>query len=502
MSSFIAQIRPKSTWPALLGVSLFTLLVGAIGGFAVATGAKLLIVPVFGLILGLFVLLLPVEWLLLTLVALSFLIVGVVGYFAKINQIYWVPYILGLVIWFRALVEFALRGKQHAGPWPFVLWAFVFYLLMLGINALVNPQSAGVYLVAAKNYLFLLSVFLAGFILIKRPHTYELIWKFLLLVALLQLPVAVYQYVVVGGRLAAEGSHGWDAVSGTFGGSETGGASGFMGLYLVTMLVLLITLVRNGQISKRWASIFAVVCLTPAFLGEVKAIFMVFLPVAFAWLYRKEIARSPLQASIWFMAFIMLMALALLTYQKLHYQDAGGTNRPLTETMEEAVLLETDPYYVREQTGEMGRTALLVLWWQHHGMDEPQKFMFGHGLGSTRISSFYVGEVQRLFPRQRLDRHALSILLWDIGAIGTFAYVLLLVAGSRLSLRLAASSGIPPLHRAYLEVGGIYLVLALVSLIYNDSALELAPMMLLVMLSMGQAVFWFYRLRAPGQRVS
>lgn len=501
MSSFI-QSRPKSTWPALLGISLFILLVGLIGGFAVATGARMLIVPVFGLILGLFVLMLPVEWLLLTLVALTFLVVGVVGYFAKINQIYWVPYILGLVIWFRTLVEFAVRGKQPQGAWPFVLWALVAYLLVLAINMLAIPQTVGIYLVATKNYLFLLSVFLAGFVLIKQPRTYELIWKFLLLVALLQLPMAMYQYVVVGGRLEEEGGHGWDAVSGTFGGSETGGASGFMGIYLVTMLVLLVTLLRNRQISKRWAGIFAVACLSPVFIGEVKAIFLVFLPVAAFWLFRKEIARSPLQASFWSMVFVAVMAAGLFAYEMLHYQGSQGANRTFTEQVTEAVMLDTDPYHVRELTGEMGRTALLVLWWQHHGIDKPRRTFFGHGLGSMRVSSFYIGEVQKLFPRQRLDKHALSILLWDTGVIGAFAYILLLAAGSRLSLRLSASASIPPLHRAYLEAAGIYLILALVSLLYSRSVVDHPGMILLVMLSLGQAVFWYHRLRAPGHKSS
>jgi hypothetical protein len=503
MSSYIAQSRPKSTWPALLGISLFILLVGAIGGFAVATGAKLLIVPVFGLILGLFVLLLPVEWLLLTLVALTFLVVGVVGYFAKINQIYWVPYILGLVIWFRTLVEFVVRGKQPQGAWPFVLWAFVLFLIVLGINAVVIPQSVGVYLVAAKNYVFLLSVFLAGFVLIKQPRTYELIWKFLLLVALLQLPMAIYQYVVVGGRIAEEGGGAWDAVSGTFGGSESGGASGFMGIYLVTMLVLLITLLRNGQISGRWAGILAAVCLSPVFIGEVKAIFLVFLPVAFFWLFRKEIARNPLQASVWSLVFVAVMAAGLFGYQKLHYQDARGAgNRTAIDLVGEAVLLDTDPYYVRERTGEMGRVALLVLWWQHHGLDTPRRTFFGHGLGSMRVSSFYIGEVQKMFPRQRLDKHALSVLLWDTGVIGAFVYILLLVAGSRLSLRLSSSPEISPLHRAYLEAAGIYLILALVSLVYSRSVVDHPAMILLVMLSLGQAMFWHHRLRAQNLKTS
>lgn len=501
MSSFI-QSRPKSTWPAILGIGLFILLVGLIGGFAVATGAKMLIVPVFGLILGLFVLLLPVEWLLLTLVALTFLVVGVVGYFAKINQIYWVPYILGLVIWFRTLVEFAVRGKQPQGPWPFVLWALVAYLLVLAINVLTIPQTVGVYLVATKNYLFLLSVFLAGFVLIKQPRTYELIWKFLMVVALLQLPMAVFQYVVVGGRLTEEGLHGWDAVSGTFGGSETGGASGFMGIYLVTILVLLVTLLRNGQIGKRWAGIFAVVCMSPVFIGEVKAIFLIFLPVAALWLFRKEIVRNPFQASFWSLVFVAVMAAGLFAYEMLHYQSSQGANRTFTEQVTEAVMLDTDPYHVRELTGEMGRTALLVLWWQHHGLDTPRKTFFGHGLGSMRVSSFYIGEVQKLFPRQRLDKHALSILLWDTGVIGAFAYILLLAAGSRLSLKLSALPAIPPLHRAYLEAAGIYLILALVSLLYSRSVVDHPGMILLVMLSLGQAVFWYHRLRAPGHKSS
>ncbi len=499
MSAFL-QNRPSSMWATYLGVALFILLVGVVGGMAIATSAKMLIVPVFGLVVGLFLLLLPVEWILITLVAFAFLISGIVGYFAKINQVFWVPYILGLAIWLITLAEVTLRGNIQRGAWPFVLWAFVIYLLMLGINVLINPESPGIYLVAAKNYLFLLSVFLAGFVLIKKPETYEVIWKILLVVALLQLPVVIYQYVVVGGKIADAGGQGWDAVSGSFGGSESGGSSGFMGIYLVTILALLISLLRNQAINASKATLFAVVCITPVFMAEVKAMFLIFLPLAFFWLFRTAIVRNPFQAGIWSLVFVAVMASGLFAYDKLHYQVANSVvDRTLLERVNEAVLLETDPNYLNVLSGEMGRTALLVLWWRQHGLDEPDKLIFGHGLGSTRVSSFYVGEVQKRFPRLRLDRNAMSVLLWDIGVAGACAYILLLVAGSRLSLRLSASSDIPAQHRAYLETSGIYLILALASLVYNRSVIEHPGMIMLVMLSLGQAAYWFYRLRPPGQ---
>jgi hypothetical protein len=117
-----------------------------------------------------------------------------------------------------------------------------------------------------------------------------------------------------------------------------------------------------------------------------------------------------------------------------------------------------------------------------------------------RVSSFYIGEVQRLFPRQRLDKHALSVLLWDTGIIGALAYILLLGAGSRLSLRLSASPSIPPLHRAYLEAAGIFLILALVSLLYSRSVVDHPGMILLVMLCLGQSVFWHYRIQAQSRK--
>jgi hypothetical protein len=499
----LPQHRPSTMWATYLGIAVFILLAGGIGGMAVATGTKMLIVPVFGLVFGLFLLLLPVEWILIALVAFAFLIAGLVGYFAKISQIFWVPYILGLAIWLITLAEVTLRGRIQRGAWPFVLWAFVIYLLMLGINVLINPQSPGVYLIAAKNYLFLLSVFLAGFLLIRKPETYEVIWKFLLLVALLQLPVVIYQYVVIGGKIADTGGQGWDAVSGSFGGSESGGSSGFMGIYLVTMLVLLVALFRNQAIRARKAAVFAVVCMTPVFMAEVKAIFLIFLPLAFFWLFRKAIVRNPFQAGFWSLVFVAMMAGGLIAYDKLHYQaSSAAIDRTLLERVEQGVLLETDPDYLNVLSGEMGRTALLVFWWRQHGLDEPDKLIFGHGLGSLRVSSFYVGEVQKRFPRQRLDRNALSILLWDTGVAGACAYILLLLAGSRLSLRLSASTDIPARHRAYLETGGIYLILALVSLLYNRSVIDHPGMILLVMLSLGQAAFWFYRLRTPGQTTS
>jgi hypothetical protein len=275
-----------------------------------------------------------------------------------------------------------------------------------------------------------------------------------------------------------------------------------MGLYLVTILVLLIAMIRNGQMGKRWGTVLAVFCISPVFIGEVKAVFVIFLPVAFFWLFRKQIIKNPLQTGAGLLAFIVVMALGLMVYEKLHYKDSrSGVNRTLVERLEDAIILETDPYYVRKETGEVGRAALLVLWWKHHGLDEPDKLLFGHGLGSMRVSSFYIGDVQKQFPRQRLDRHAISVLLWDAGIVGTCSFILLLISGARLSLRLSKSSEIHPLHRAYLETSGIFLILALVGLVYNRDVLENSGMILLVMISLGQAVFWFNRQRVLSKNI-
>lgn len=488
------SVRARSSLWLHAGFGLFIVATGLVGGLAVATGAKLLIVPVFGLVAGLFLLMLPAQWLLLTLLAVAFVVVGVVGYTARISQIYWLPYIFGLVVWLHVLVEWALRRAPRTGPWPFVLWAFVGYLLMLGVNALTNPQAPGIYLIAAKNYLFLLGVFLAGYTLIREPRTYQRIWTFLLLVAVLQLPAVIYQYVVVGGRIAAAGGHGWDAVSGTFGGTESGGHSGFMGIYLVLMLVLLMGLVRHGQMSWRRALPLGALCLVPVLMAEVKAVYLVFLPLALSVFFRKAMLGNPLKAVAGVLGMLALLALFIQADQLLHFKGVKQ-DRTVLEIIDDAVTLDTDPEHTRVRTGEMGRTALLVLWWRHHDAESAHQMLFGHGLGSMRISSFYVGEVQKLYPRQRLDKHALSMLLWDIGLVGALAFVLLLASGARLSLRLSQDVGVPARHRAYLETGGILLTMALVSLIYSRSVVDHHAMIVLVMLSLGQAVYWYYRLR-------
>ncbi len=487
--------RARSSLWLHSGFGLFVLVAGMIGGLAVATGAKLLIVPVFGLVAGLFLLLLPAQWLLLTLLAVAFVVVGVVGYTARISQIHWLPYIFGLVVWLHVLVELALRRAPRTGPWPFVLWAFLIYVLMLGVNALTNPQAPGIYLIAAKNYLFLLGVFLAAFTLIREPRSYERIWTFLLVVALLQLPAVIYQYVVVGGRITAAGGHGWDAVSGTFGGTETGGQSGFMGLYLVLMLVLLMALMRQRQMSWRLALPLGLLCLIPILMAEVKAVYLVFLPLALAVFFRRAMLGNPLKAIAGTVGMVALLAAFIQADEILHFKGVKQ-DRTVLQVIEDAVTLDTDPEHTRVRTGEMGRTALLTLWWRHHDARSAHQMLFGHGLGSMRISSFYVGEVQKLYPRQRLDKHALSMLLWDIGLVGALAFVVLLAAGARLSLRLSRHEGVPGRHRAYLETGGILLVMALASLFYSRAVVDHHAMIVLVMLSLGQSVYWYYRLRA------
>lgn len=463
-------------------------LASVLAGFAAATESPVLIASIAGLVGLLFFIAIPPYSIILAIFGLSFVVVGLIGYFGRLEQIYWLPYLLGLMLYLHvAAAALSLKPAGHRQP-PSFFWAVVAFLVAVLASALINLIAPLQLVIATKNYLFLWSVFFILAFGITDERLFQRLWQGLLVVAAIQLPVALFQYVRAG-------AHGWDAVSGTFGGSETGGASGFLGLSMIVALTLMLALLREKLLSWKMATALALLCLAPVAMAEVKAAVILFLPIALFLLYYKDLKRNPL-VFLWLAGFGAAIVIGTFTiYQFLHYSqvDTGQRQRPAIERITEAIDLETDSTYVRKLTGEMSRIGILVFWWREHSLSQADKILFGHGPGSLRSSSFYLGEIARKYPFYRMDRHAIAFLLWDLGLVGLGTFALVLLGGIRLSFSLSDKTTIPILHRTYLRVGAVTLALLSSSLIYNRSVIDSAAGQALFMLCLGQAAFWHAR---------
>jgi hypothetical protein len=147
----------------------------------------------------------------------------------------------------------------------------------------------------------------------------------------------------------------------------------------------------------------------------------------------------------------------------------------------------------------ISKFGLIPYWWEKNGFDKPIETIIGHGVGASRVSSFFVGEAAA-DSEFRLDRHAASILLWDLGIAGLAAFSAILLIGSRISFSLAADRRIPEVSRAMLEVGGITVFMFFLSLLDNRFVIAFPTAQSLLMLLLGHAGYWWLRIHGRPSR--
>jgi hypothetical protein len=492
--------KPKS--PTGIGIILLVtvmLILGVFSGMLLGAGQKMLLAPIIGGAAGVILLMLPLEWMLILLLGVSFIAVGMLTFFANINAITWLPYTLAGFLYLYFLIKLIeLRNAGHATLTMMFLWLGIF-LLLAAATSVYEGIPAMQWLAVGKNYFAFWSVLLVMAFLPLREKSIEQLWKLLILVSFIQLPIALYQYVVVGGHRVETGAgDAWDVVVGTFGGSqEGGGQSAALGYFQVVMVVFVLSLWRRSLISKTLLLLVIAVAVLTIFLAEVKAMLVV-MPAAFLILYRRDLMRRPREMVVGLLLLVGFVAAMPVAYNVLHYERQGRDAMTTSQFME-GIVNQADPHLVNASSGQMGRLTQLEFW-SAQNASRTYEYLFGYGIGATQFSRLFIGDVaMRYFPQRPANTSA-SVLLWEVGLLGLMFYVAVLLAGGWLAARLASNAQIPVFHRAILEASAIGLVLAVLTLPYKQFAVQVSPIQMLIVLMLGQAAYWHTRVRASEAR--
>ena len=176
-------------------------------------GAALLAAAVVGSVC---VLVTPLSWMLFLELILATIVAGVLEYFFYVTQAHWIPFLLALVLGFRALMEGAVPGSGRVGevraagrestPGFSWLWMLIgLYCMAMVAATLVNLPPLLQFLVAIKNYFFMWGVFFALIKMRDFEAASGAIWKAVMLIAVIQLPFVAYQKIFVASKLGNAG---------------------------------------------------------------------------------------------------------------------------------------------------------------------------------------------------------------------------------------------------------------------------------------------------------
>jgi hypothetical protein len=472
--------------------SLFTTTIAVLGVIALSVFVGLVAVTGWGLIFFLMaammgavlLLFLSDKNLLLLGGLLVYLVVGQLMYFANINQALWIPYGLGILLFLRlpgAYLHGPLAAAKFGFPFNFSL---IFYFLVFFLSIALNATPIFQVLVGGKNLVLLWSYFLLiAFFAIPFSSTERFV-RMLLWLTLLQLPFVVYQYFFVATKRMSGAA--WDSIVGSFGGNElAGGASGTMAYMLLLAVLIAASLSRRGQMHRLFLLGIVLTASVIIVLAEVKfAPFLLF--IGMAVVYRQTAVRNPIAAIFGAITILALGLGLLVAYDKTHNAAIHQESRDAYELFDKSFGYSLDTQFINLETGEMGRNAALVFWWQKGFLPDPMRGMLGYGPGASRSSSqFAVGQVARKYSFG-IDRSAATQLLWELGLAGFLAFVFILLQGAMLALR-AANVTTSPTSAAILEAAAAGLVMALSMLPYNRDVLEVPALGFTLMLLLGLA---------------
>ena len=496
MNSLIARYANRNTsHPIAIFPLLFlfsVIMLSLFIGLAIGLEQNKLLVVLFGGLGGVMLLFLTTQTLLISTLVITIFIVGQLTYFAGIKQALWIPYGLGL-LFFLKLPDTYLKNNKlvYTGSTTISLWVTVF-IAMVFISALLNMTPLMQIVVGSKNIIFLWSLY---FLIAWGGISSEMIdtlWKKFSWLVLFQVPILLYQYLVIAPSRSAQGGKfgvSWDAVVGGFGGDPmSGGASGTLAFFLVVGLLYFTSLLKHGLIPIHKYAFFCITILFCLLLAEVKVVVLL-VPVGLGVIFAGSILRHTFKFffSSVFIVAILLSILVVYEYQKNEVRGHVQNPFDLNVVLDKSFGYSFDSNVINFETREMGRLAAITHWWEENGFEEPLHSVFGYGPGASRIqSTFAVGEVAKKYPFN-INRSALTQLLWEVGLVGVVVFIIILLKASILSYKVSSTKNISPHRQANLETNAAALMMLIVMLPYGRDVLEVPSLTVFMMFMLGMA---------------
>lgn len=396
------------------------------------------------------------------------------------GRVTWSVSVLSMLLMVPGLFNI-IGSKQRQMP-GFITIAVLFLFYCIGIT-LIQWYSLLELIAGFKRCFQGFGLMLALTMIAFTPECYVRWRKFLMAVALLQFPFALYELLILvpqRGGLAAS-SETTDVIAGTFGANLEGGSpNSVMVIYLFIALAFLVSRWRAGLIPKRVFYPFTLICLLPLGMGETK-IAVIMLPLVGLVLLREDLVRAPLR-------FVLaIVALAILTAVLGYLYVVVIMHSTLGDVIN-ATLLYNVGSGGYSPTQYLNRITSITFWAEQEGAHDPLGLLIGNGLGSSYTpqdaTNLIPGHLGAKYMRYGINLTAASTLLWETGLIGFSMFAGMFVAAWRAAERLRRSVDDPTVQADALVIQAA-ISLFLLSLVYADPIVNLVSMELIYALVLG-----------------
>lgn len=396
------------------------------------------------------------------------------------DKLTWVISLLGMSLLLPAMLSMIGNKKKFVPGFVWFALAFMAYSLVTTIlhwNSLAESVSG------FKHYFQAIGLLMAlAYLPFTRQHMQH--WqKMLLGIALLQLPFALYEFLVLvpqrGGL--SESSATTDVVAGTFGANLIGGSPGMVMVgFLLIVFSFLFSRWRSGFIPPWKVFLLSIFVLLPVAMGENKVVVLM-LPLLWFVLVRHDFVRSPLK-------YIPVVLSGILTTALLGYVYVFLIMR---STISEAISTTIDYNFGSGGYGEyfLNRTTVMTFWFKQQGLSDPVGFFFGNGLGSAFLGSVS-GHIGMRYPGYGIDLTAASTLLWDLGIFGLALFVAIFVGAWRTAEKIYRESNDAEVKSDCIAIQGA-IALFLVFTFYSQDIVNLISMEIFYSAVLGYLAFLY-----------
>jgi hypothetical protein len=438
--SYSASFTKPVGWPVMLGMFIVVGVMAVFFGLVAVTANTIIVALAAGLLIGLLMLAMPI-WSIWLILFAGLLVVGVLPLWLDFlaTKSVWAISLLGFLLFLGAIYKL-LSTPGLARTTPAFIWAAMVFIVFVAIDSIAQWYSAGEFLGGLKRYFQVWGLMFAmAWIVADRTHFHN--WKKLVLIAaLMQLPFAVYELLILVPKrealvMSLPGLVPIDVVAGTFGASlYTGGANAEMATFLIIVFAFLLSRYREKLLSRKYLVLLTLPVLAPLFMGDTKVV-VILLPLMFLILFRRELIARP------HYGVLGLIVGGLLTV------SAGYAYLALSKKGLDDFVAETLKYNVYEGgygSYALNRTTVLSFWAEQQGAKDPVTFLFGNGLGSAQASSTMVpGHVAMRYRGYGIGLTAASTLLWETGVFGFGLFLAVLALAWRCAGRLRRFSSDP-----------------------------------------------------------
>jgi hypothetical protein len=333
--------------------------------------------------------------------------IGLLGGRSSARWLVFLPEILGL-LFFTVLLFKNKTLVSHPA---------VYILLGLAVLSIISFQLEGsnpfIYALGMRNY-FKFSLFFFIPLMLREPsfnRIKEQFPRFILVVAVLQLPIAVIQKVMYWGRTG-------DVITGSLGAN----ASGLLSQFLYMTLPLVIALYFEKRINIRQTIILALMIVAPTTINETKMtlIFMAVLIAVYVLISNKIKFKQKIATIV---VGGMMMSAFVWAYSR--YSTYGDSRLDEVYTMAFSGDLY-EKYYLKKQ-GTLNRIPCIQFAYSNIASNGFIAYLIGVSPGNASNSFSYegMGTYYKRYIQLKIDGVQLAQYIWEWGTIGLLIWAIL-----------------------------------------------------------------------------